>query len=122
MLREAGFHPLEVINAATLQGAKIIGLDNVTGSVQVGKRADLLVVSENPLANLKTLYATGHIKLDPETNKPTRVGGIDYVVKNGVVYEGEKLRADIKSMVAAEKEKNGIAPGPMPIVGFELSE
>ncbi|NNL87848.1 MAG: amidohydrolase family protein [Marinicaulis sp.] len=122
MLREAGFHPLEVINAATLQGAKIIGLDNVTGSVQVGKRADLLVVSENPLANLKTLYATGHIKLDPETNKPTRVGGIDYVVKNGVVYEGEKLRADIKSMVTAEKEKNGIAPGPMPIVGFELSE
>lgn len=122
LLREAGFHPLEVINAATLQGAKILGVEDRTGSIQVGKQADLLVASENPLANLKTLYATGHIKLDPATNKPVRVGGIDYIVKNGVVYDGEELRADIKEMVSAEKDKLGIPPGPMPIVGFEIPE
>ena len=122
LLREAGFHPLEVINAATLQGAKILGVEDRTGSIQVGKQADLLVVSENPLANLKTLYATGHIKLDPETNKPVRVGGIDYIVKNGVVYNGEELRADIKAMVSAEKEKLGIPAGPMPIVDFDISK
>ena len=120
MLREAGFHPLEVINAATLQGAKILGVADQTGSIQVGKRADLLLVDENPLENLKVLYATGHIKLDPATNKPMRVGGVDYVVKNGVVYEGEVLRNDIKAMVAAEKERLGIAPGPMPVVGFDI--
>ncbi len=120
MLREAGFHPLEVIKAATLDGAKILGVDGETGSIQVGKRADLVIVGENPLANLKVLYATGHVKLDPETNRPVHVGGVDYVVKNGVVYEGAKLREDIKAMVAAEKERRGVAPGPMPIVDFEL--
>lgn len=122
LLREAGFHPLEVIQAATLQGAKILGVENETGSIQVGKRADLIVIDENPLANLKTLYATGHIKLDPETNEPVRVGGVDYVIKNGVVYEGETLRQSIKDMVAAEKERLGLPPGPMPIVGFDLNE
>ncbi len=122
MLREAGFHPLEVIKAATLDGAKILGVEGEIGSIQVGKRADLVIVKENPLANLKVLYATGHVKLDPETNRPVQVGGVDYVVKNGVVYEGAKLRDEIKSMVAAEKERRGVAPGPMPVVGFELQE
>jgi len=122
LLREAGLRPLEVINAATLQGAKILGVADQTGSIQVGKQADLILIKENPLANLKVLYATGHIKLDPATNKPVRVGGIDYVIKNGVVYDGAELRASIKSMVAEEKERLGLAPGAMPIVGFELPE
>lgn len=122
LLREAGFHPLEVINAATLQGAKILGVDDQTGSIQVGKRADLIVIKENPLANLKVLYATGHIKLDPETNEPARVGGIDYVVKNGVVYDGAELRASVKAMVGEEKQRLGLPPGPMPIVDFDISE
>ncbi len=122
LLREAGFHPLEVINAATLQGAKILGAADKIGSVQVGKQADLVLIKENPLANLKVLYATGHIKLDPETNKPVRRGGVDYVVKNGVVYDGAELRASIQAMVVAEKQKYQIAPGVMPIVDFELQE
>lgn len=122
MLREAGFYPLEVIKAATLDGAKILGVEGETGSIQVGKRADLVIVDQNPLANLKVLYATGHVKLDPETNRPVRVGGVDYVVKNGVVYDGDELRDEIKSMVSTEKERLGVAPGPMPIVDFELEE
>lgn len=122
LLREAGFHPLEVINAATLQGAKILGADDTIGSVQVGKQADLVIIKENPLANLKVLYATGHIKLDAETNKPARVGGVDYVIKNGVVYDGPKLRASIQAMVADEKQRLGVEPGAMPIVDFELPE
>jgi imidazolonepropionase-like amidohydrolase len=122
MLREAGFSPLEVINAATLQGAKILGVEKETGSIQVGKRADLVIVKENPLANLKVLYASGHIKLDPVTNKPVQVGGIDFVIKNGTVYDGAKLRDEITSMVAAKKQELGVAPGAMPVVGFELSK
>lgn len=120
LLREAGFHPLEVINSATLQGAKILGVEDRIGSVQVGKQADLLLVKENPLANLKTLYATGHIKLDPVTNEPTRVGGVDTIIKNGVVYNGDELRQTIRDMVSADKDARSIADGPMPIVGFEL--
>ncbi len=117
MLREAGFHPLEVINAATLQGAKILGAADTIGSIQVGKQADLVVIKENPVANLKVLYATGHIKLS-EDNKPVRAGGVDYVIKNGVVYDGAQLRESIKDIVKTAKDEKGIAPGPMPIVDF----
>jgi cytosine/adenosine deaminase-related metal-dependent hydrolase len=118
MLREAGFSSLEVIKAATLDGAKILGAEGEIGSIQVGKRADLVILGENPLANLKVLYATGHIRLDPETNKPKRVGGVETVIKDGVVYDAKALAAEVRAMVANEKERSGIASGPMPIVDF----
>ncbi len=121
LLREAGFHPLEVIRSATLTGAQILGAADEIGSVQVGKKADLVIVGENPVANLKVLFATGHIKLDPATNKPIRVGGVDIVIKDGVVYDAKALAAEVREMVAAEKQKAGIAPGPMPIVDFNYS-
>ncbi|MEO1252925.1 MAG: amidohydrolase family protein [Pseudomonadota bacterium] len=122
LFREAGFHPLEVIRAATQTGAKILGVDDRVGTIQVGKQADMIIVSENPLANLKTLYATGHIKLDPETNRPVRVGGVDTVVRNGVVYDGERLRASIRDMVLEQKASFGLPPGRMPIVDFDLEK
>jgi imidazolonepropionase-like amidohydrolase len=122
LLREAGFHPLEVIRAATLDGAKILGAERDIGSIQVGKKADLLIVGENPVANLKVLYATGHIRLDPQTNKPQRVGGVETVVKDGLVYDAKALAADVRAMVAAEKGKAGLPPGPMPIVDFKYEK
>lgn len=120
LLREAGFHPLEVIRAATLDGAKILGAERDIGSIQVGKKADLLIVGDDPIANLKVLYASGHIRLDPATNKPVRAGGVETVVKDGLVYDARALAAEVRAMVAAEKEKAGIPAGPMPIVDFRF--
>lgn len=121
LLREAGFHPLEVIRSATLIGAEILGAENDIGSVQVGKKADLVIIDENPLANLKVLYATGHIKLDPATNKPKRVGGVETVIKDGVVYDAKALAAELRAMVAEEKERAGLPPGLMPVVDFNYA-
>ncbi|MFB3126617.1 MAG: amidohydrolase family protein, partial [Candidatus Acidiferrales bacterium] len=104
LLREAGFHPLEVIRAATLKGAEALGLDNEIGTVEVGKLADLVVVEENPLANLKVLYGTGAIKLD-ENNKPVRVGGVRYTIKDGVIFDAKKLLEDVRRIVRQAKEK-----------------
>lgn len=120
LLREAGFLPLEVIRAATLDGAKILGAERDIGSIQVGKKADLLIVGEDPIANLKVLYASGHIRLDAATNKPARVGGVETVVKDGLVYDAKGLASEVKALVAAEKEKAGLARGPMPIVDFRF--
>ena len=120
MLREAGFHPLEVIRSATLMGAKILGVEKDVGSIQVGKKADLILVAENPVANLKVLYATGHIKLD-EAGKPVRSGGIETVIKDGIVYDAKALAEGVRADVALAKKKAGIGPGPMPIVGFDYS-
>ncbi|GAA0344394.1 hypothetical protein GCM10009092_06040 [Bowmanella denitrificans] len=102
LLREAGFNALEVIQAATLNGAQALGLEDEIGSVSVGKLADLVIVEENPLANFKVLYGTGHFKLD-DNNRPTRVGGVKYSIKDGIVYDAKALLADVREMVVAAK-------------------
>ncbi len=106
LLREAGFHPLEVIRSATLHGAEAIGLEQEIGSVEVGKLADLVILDENPLQNLKVLYGTGAIRLD-ESNRPVRAGGVRYTVKDGVVYDAGALLADVRRIVSDAKTEAG---------------
>ncbi|MFM6970020.1 MAG: amidohydrolase family protein [Sediminibacterium sp.] len=104
LLREAGFHPLEVIRSATLYGAQALGQEKDLGSVEVGKLADIVIVNANPLKNLQVLYGTGAIQLTPD-NKITRVGGVLYTVKDGIVYDAKKLLRDVKHIVDTEKKK-----------------
>jgi imidazolonepropionase-like amidohydrolase len=104
LLREAGFHPLEVIRSATLNGAEALKMDDKIGSVQIGKYADFVIVEENPLKNLKNLYGTGAIKLTAD-NEVVRVGGVKYTIKDGIVYDAKKLLGDVKKMVDSEKLK-----------------
>lgn len=106
LLREAGFHPLEVIRAATLNGAEALGADQDLGSVQIGKLADFVIVEENPLENLKVLYGTGAIKLT-EDNEVVRVGGVKYTIKDGIIYNAKALLAEVKAMVDDAKEAEG---------------
>ena len=106
LLREAGFHPLEVIRSATLYGAQALGMENEIGSVETGKLADLVIVDENPVANLKVLYGTGAVKLD-EKNQLGRVGGVRYTIKDGIVYDAKKLLADVRRIVREAKDKEG---------------
>lgn len=104
LLREAGFHPIEVIRAATLNGAEALKMDSKIGSIEIGKLADFVVVEENPLINLKALYGTGAIKLT-EDNEVVRVGGVKYTIKDGIVYDAKRLLADVKKMVDDAKAK-----------------
>ncbi|RXJ50447.1 amidohydrolase family protein [Gelidibacter gilvus] len=106
LLREAGFHPLEVIKAATLNGAEALGMEKDIGSVEVGKLADFVIVEENPLENFQTLYGTGAIKIT-EDNKVIRVGGVKYTIKDGIIYDAKKLLSDVKEMVSKDKESKG---------------
>ena len=106
LLREAGFHPLEVIQAATLKGAELLGQEQNIGTIEVGKLADMVLIDENPLANLKVLYGTGAIKLT-EDNEIVRVGGVKYTIKDGIIYDAKKLLEDVEKLVDAEKERRG---------------
>ncbi|HZY78213.1 MAG TPA: amidohydrolase family protein [Cyclobacteriaceae bacterium] len=106
LLRETGFHPLEVIRSATLYGAQALGMESEIGSVEIGKLADLVIIDQNPLENLQVLYGTGAIKLD-ENNKAIRVGGVKYTIKDGIIYDAKKLLADVKKLVDEEKKKAG---------------
>jgi hypothetical protein len=106
LLREAGFHPLEVIRSATLNGAQALGAEKDLGTIEIGKLADMVIVEVNPLENLQVLYGTGAIRLN-EQNKAIRAGGVKYTIKDGMVYDAKKLLADVKKIVDDEKAKTG---------------
>jgi imidazolonepropionase-like amidohydrolase len=103
LLREAGFHPLEVMRSATLSGAEALGLQQSLGSIEPGKLADLAILDENPLANFKLLYGTGHMRLD-KTGKLSQVGGVKYTVKDGIIYDAKQLLADVRKIVENAKK------------------
>ena len=107
MLQEAGFHSLEVIRAATLHGAEEIFYPLKKpieyGVVREGLLADLVVLDENPLENLKVLYGTGAVKLNDETRQVERVGSVVYTIKDGIVYDAKALLKDVEQMVEKQK-------------------
>ena len=109
MLQEAGFAPLEVIQAATRNGAEEIfeprGQEAPFGTVRPGMLADLVIVPGNPLANLKLLYGTGHMRLNPQTQRVERVGGVRWTVKDGIVYDAPALLESVARMVEAQRAR-----------------
>ncbi len=121
LLREAGFSPLEIIHAATQAGARVLGRDSEIGTLRVGRKADLVVVNGNPLANLKLLFGTGTLRLNDATGKTERVGGVVWTIKDGIVYDARKLRAEVREMVAKQKAERGLPAGPMTIEHSDLS-
>jgi len=109
MLQEAGFHPLEVIQAATMNGALTLHEPMHKpiefGIVREGLLADLVIVDQNPLANFKVLYGTGAMKLNDATDKEERIGGVKWTIKDGIVYDAKQLLADVARMVEKQKQE-----------------
>jgi len=62
---QAGFTPIEAIRAATLVPARAMGMEKDSGTIEVGKRADVILVDGNPLENISdirkvsTVFAAG---------------------------------------------------------------
>ena len=71
--------------------------------------ADLVIVDENPIQNLKVLYGTGARRLNDETGNVENVGGILYTIKDGIVYDAKKLLADVAEMVEEQKRARATA-------------
>jgi hypothetical protein len=81
LLIEAGFSPVEAIQIMTLNGAKVLRVDDRLGSVAVGKTADLVVIKGNPIAT------------------PGDIRNVTIVFKDGVGYDSPKLLASVKGVV-----------------------
>ena len=113
LLQEAGFHPLEVIRSATYHPAEVLakpkGREIDVGAVRPGMLADLLIVDQNPIENLKVLYGTGALKLNDTTRKPEQVGGVKWTVKDGIIYDAKQLLADVARMVEEQRRTRAAA-------------
>jgi imidazolonepropionase-like amidohydrolase len=70
---QAGFTPLEAIQSATIVSARAMHLEHDSGTIEAGKRADLILVDGNPLANISDIRK------------------VSRVVTNGRVYDSAKL-------------------------------
>ena len=103
LLQEAGFHPIDVLQCATGNNARILGLEDKLGRVRPGWLADLILVDENPLANLKFLYPTG--VEDLKDGRIVRRGGVRWTIKDGVVFDAPRLLGEVKAMVSAARGK-----------------
>lgn len=116
LMQEAGLTPLEVIRASTMHPAQALaepkGEKADFGVVRPGFLADLVIVDENPLHNLKVLYGTGHVRLNDETGEPERVGGVKYTIKDGIIYDAKQMLRDIEEMVNEQKRERGITELP----------
>jgi imidazolonepropionase-like amidohydrolase len=66
-LQEAGLSPAEVLRAATVDAARVMGWEDRVGSLQAGRFADLIAVEGDPLAAVSALH------------------GVRFVMKGGVV-------------------------------------
>lgn len=60
-MTRAGMTPMEAIKAGT-SNAAVLMMDNTTGSLEPGKKADIVIVDGNPLSNIHCLTDAVHIK------------------------------------------------------------
>jgi imidazolonepropionase-like amidohydrolase len=68
-LVQAGMSPMQAIQSATVSAADLLGISTITGSISIGKCADIIAVSGNPLNDISVLEKVG------------------FVMKDGVVYK-----------------------------------
>ena len=109
LLEEAGFHPLEVISHATVNGARLLGMEDRLGRVRQGYIADLIVVNGNPLSNLRLLTPGGaDVNVD---NQNARGGGIEWTIKDGIPYHVPTLLRETREMVAQARAARGKKAG-----------
>jgi len=73
MLVQGGMTPMQAIRCATINGAAYLGMDKEIGSLEVGKLADLIVINENPLDDIRN------------SDK------IKYVMLNGRLYDADTM-------------------------------
>jgi imidazolonepropionase-like amidohydrolase len=84
LLVEAGLTPLEAIQVATFNGARLLGIETQTGTIETGKAADLIIVNGDPSKNISDLRNT------------------EIVFKDGVGYDSKKLFEAVKGLVGIQ--------------------
>jgi imidazolonepropionase-like amidohydrolase len=70
---QAGFTPMEAIQAATIVPARVMGVDKEVGTIEVGKRADVILLDANPLESIHNIRS------------------VKYVIASGTMYDCAEL-------------------------------
>jgi len=55
LMFEAGMKPQDILKAATVNSAKLLGLDSKIGTIEIGKQADIIAVKSSPIKDISVL-------------------------------------------------------------------
>jgi len=81
LLNKAGFSATQAINIATLNGATFLGIASRTGSIEVGKQADLVVINGDPAQQISDIR------------------NVESVYRQGKGYDSKKMMSDVEGVV-----------------------
>jgi imidazolonepropionase-like amidohydrolase len=110
LVNKSGFTPLEAITAATLNGARAIGIEKDYGTLEPGKVADLVILSANPAEDIRNtqtiesvmqggkLYKREQLLRTPPLAEPplqTRIQNVENGLLSAVVIKGKKAEMTI---------------------------
>jgi imidazolonepropionase-like amidohydrolase len=101
LLEQTGFSPLETLHSATEVGAISLG-NHQLGAIRPGYTADLVVLTANPLEDIKIMYGTGATRQSPD-GQAMQVTGVKYTIRDGVVMDSQALLQDVQRMVSKAK-------------------
>ncbi|CAL2055528.1 amidohydrolase family protein [Tenacibaculum sp. 190524A05c] len=87
-MKNAGLTNLQILQASTLNGAKVLNKEKELGSIEEGKLADIIILNSNPIESLEA------------------VKDIDYVVKGGIVYPVDGIIKDTPEQLV-QRQVNG---------------
>ncbi|MDX1623605.1 MAG: amidohydrolase family protein [Gemmatimonadota bacterium] len=93
LVEAVGLTPLEAIVAATRRAAELLGAEDELGTLEAGKRADLLLLSANPLADVRNTRR------------------IEAVVKGGRLYGPDELRRLLGGLTPSTEGDIELSPG-----------
>lgn len=88
MMQESGMSNWQILVASTINGAKILDKQNEFGSINIGKKANLILLDENPVENLENLTK------------------INKVINKGVVFNPKDLLKDTPEILV-QRQLNG---------------
>jgi hypothetical protein len=83
-----GIPTMSVIQAATINAARALGLENRLGSIDIGKEADILIINGDPISDIRNLR------------------NIELVMKEGVIYDPIILLNSAQNKIGPESSED----------------
>jgi len=114
MLREAqglvkaGLTPAQVVRAATVEVARHFGLEKESGTVAVGKRADLILADGNPLDDVANIFRTSGVMVNGRWLPRAEIDAMLADIERSLHYPAG---SEVKDLPVTPKDTAGLAGG-----------
>ena len=82
-----GIPAINIIKAATINAAKSLGIEDILGSIDVGKEADLVIINGDPISDIRNAR------------------NIEFVIKEGVIYDPATILSSAEGMIGPKNSE-----------------